>query len=103
MTSLYAAIPKIIDRFDFKQVHKVMTFLNWTWAGNTAVPTIFELEDQAQSLLNMAVQLFEERGCPASGMLVATGGFEATVQCYESGESQLQLLFYVDSCSDKAD
>ena len=44
--SLYAAIPILMNRFDFAQVHKVMTFLNWRWAlteADHAVPSQSEL------------------------------------------------------------
>lgn len=97
--SLYAAIPIVMNRFDFGQVHKVMTFLNWTWAGDGAVPTQYQLEDEAQSQLNKCVAEYERRGCPKSGMLIASGGFEATVQTFEEGQPRLQLTFYVDTRS----
>lgn len=95
--SLYTAIPIIMNRFDFKQVEKVMECLNWNWA--TGRPTLAQLRDEALNQLNCCVDEFYRRNQPPSGMLIASGGFEATVQTFESGQPRLQLTFYVDSTS----
>jgi hypothetical protein len=97
--TLHNNLPIVMDRFDFDKVHKVMTFLNWTWAGAGAVPTIDQLKSCAYELLHQAVQSYDECGSPSTGASVATGGFQATVDVYDSGATQLTLLFYVDSCS----
>ena len=97
--SLYAAIPIVMDRFDFEKVQKVMEFLNWTWTGMGEVPTIAELEETALYLLTGCVREFELKGSPLSGMLYATGGFQARVKCFERSEPRLELTFYVDSHS----
>ena len=99
--SLYSSINDVMERFDFDKVHKVMTFLNWTWATTTGgtVPSIDELKACAYQLLHLAVQSHEERGRPLTGSNVATGGFEAAVVVYDSGRAELCLLFYVDSKS----
>jgi hypothetical protein len=97
--SLYAAIPKIMDRFDFEKVEKVMRFLNWKWsttANGYDVPSVAELESEAYRQLHECVRIFEARGCPASGMNVSSGGFQALVMTFEKGDPQLQLVFYVD-------
>lgn len=94
--SLFNKIPEIIDRFDFDKVDKVMTFLNWTWAAGS-VPTIDELKATAYVCLDTAVLEYEKMGRPARGMNVSTGGFEATINVFESGTEELQLLFYVDA------
>jgi hypothetical protein len=96
--SLYAAIPIVMNRFDFAKVHKVMAFLDWKWVtpDGYATPTQFQLEHEAYRQLNQCVAEFEKRGCPASGMNVSSGGFQALVMTFEKGDPQLQLVFYVD-------
>lgn len=96
---LYAAIPIVMDRFDFRRVERVMTFLNWRWAYQGRVPTLDELESEAYRQLHQCVAEFEKRGNPKSGMNIASGGFQATIVCFESGKPQLKLTFYVDSVS----
>lgn len=101
-TSLRAAIPIVMNRFNFEQVHKVMTFLNWKWSTTSVgynVPTLTDIMDEAQRQLTMAVDEYEKRGCPQSGMNVSSGGFQANVVTFEKGAPQLQLLFYVDESS----
>jgi hypothetical protein len=99
MPSLHAAIPFAIDRFDFEKVQKVMEFLGWTWSGNGKSPTIDELKGTAFYLLSGCVHEFETRGRPKEGMLYATGGFQARVECFEKSDPRLELLFYVDTAS----
>lgn len=62
---------EIIDTFDFENVHKAMTLLNWKWwfsGEEDRVPTLEELKEQADKMLNDA-----RNGCPYS-----TGGFSVT-------------------------
>jgi hypothetical protein len=100
--SLYARIPEVMERFDFEKVQRTMEFLNWKWANTSAgnsTPTVEELESEAYRQLHEVIRIYEERGRPVSGMNVASGGFEARVDVYSSGNSALQLLFYVDCAS----
>jgi hypothetical protein len=100
--SLYAAIPIVMNRFNFEQVHKVMTFLNWKWATTSvgyAVPTLNDLMNEAHRQLTMAVDEYYRRDQPPSGMNISSGGFQANVVTFEKGTPQLQLLFYVDESS----
>ena len=94
--SLHDQISGVMDRFNFDKVHKVMTFLNWTWASSDGVPSIEELKSCAYYCLSQTVMEFEKHGCLPNGMNVSTGGFEATINVFQSGTTQLQLLFYVD-------
>lgn len=96
--SLYDAIPIIMDRFDFEKIQKVMAFLNWRWLG-TGVPSIHQLKSTAHEMLSGCVQMFEEKGRPATGMVWSTGGFTATVQCFDNGAPRLDLVFYVEHWS----
>lgn len=59
-------IDNILDEFDFEQVHKVMVFLEWKWAGE-GVPTISTLRKRAREMLNYAA----DHAVGTSG----TGGF----------------------------
>lgn len=103
MASLHDKIDEVIARFDFEQVHKVMTFLKWEWAytvaGGRGVPTIGELKSTAQHLLFLAVDDYEKNGKPPTGAYVSTGGFSASVDVYRDGHDQVRLLFYVNEVS----
>jgi hypothetical protein len=87
-------IDKIMDWFDFEQVHKVMTALDWKWGGDRAVPTIPKLRKQARELMKMALiglsNNFEEKSYSA-----ATGGFEATAFQDKDNSRILDLKFVV--------
>lgn len=100
--TLHAAIPEIMDRFKFDHVQRTMELLNWTWGwtwGNSKTPSIDELKSTAYHVLSGCVNMFIEKGRPKTGMLWATGGFQAMVHVYEGGREELQLVFYVDSAS----
>lgn len=58
----------IVESFDYEQVHKAMTALNWTWVTtDTKTPTVKELKDD---LLHKFIELFEEK-CDT----ISSGGF----------------------------
>lgn len=95
MSSLHDKIPEIMAEFDFAKVHKVMTFLNWKWS-DAVPPSIEELKSTASYLLHNCIAIFEARGCPPEGSLLATDGFQATITCFVAGRPRLSLLFYVD-------
>lgn len=99
--SLYNQIAPILDRFNFRDVQRTMELLNWRWGG-PSVPSLDELRAEADRQLRTCVSIYEQRGCPASGMLVASGGFQAMIHRYERSElPTLQLVFYVDSASQR--
>jgi hypothetical protein len=100
MKSLYSLIPAILERFNFENVHRTMELLNWHWAG-LGIPTVEQLRFEATRHLETCVSEFEKAGCPKSGMLVASGGFQAMIHCFGRGEPELQLIFYVDSASER--
>lgn len=93
---LYSQIEDIMERFQFDKVHAVMTFLNWTWARHGVVPTVQELRDEARRQLAEVVSHWIKMGSPAAGASVASGGFRATMNVFESGEASVDLIFYVD-------
>ena len=99
--SLRSQIPAILDRFNFRDVQRTMELLNWRWSG-LGTPSLEQLRAEAYRQLHTCVDIYEQRGCPASGMLVASGGFQAMVHRYERSElPELQLVFYVDSASQR--
>lgn len=66
-------IDDIMDNFNFEKVHKVMTFLNWTWYNletmKEYIPTIQEIRSSARDRLKTV--LLEKYGYCESGGLVA--------------------------------
>jgi hypothetical protein len=87
-------IDEIMDWFDFEQVHKVMTALDWKWGDAESVPTMPELRKQARELMKTALiglsNNFEEKNYSA-----ATGGFEVTAFLEEDDVRILDLKFIV--------
>jgi len=70
-------IKNIIDNFDFHKVNKVMTFLNWTWAGSSKSPSISQLKVKATELLNDICDDYYDNEYWEFAS-VGSGGFEAT-------------------------
>lgn len=99
---LHDAIPTVMSQFNFEEVHKVMTSLNWTW-GNGRVPTVEELRECAEKLLKICVDSWIIDDCDPHGALVATGGFETRVDVYRGGHPELVLLFYVNRTTDSGE
>jgi len=97
--NLYSKIDEVMDRFDFDKVHKVMTFLDWTWAWEGTVPSVETLKAEAYRQLSTAIDVYVQQGEPKTGMTVASGGFQASVVTFVTGKPKLELLFYVDRCS----
>lgn len=64
-------VEKIIEEFDFKTVHKIMTIMDWTYDSCTQSPTVEILKETARGILNDVVQNKYESGS------VSTGGFRA--------------------------
>lgn len=95
MYNFYKEIPQIIDNFDFDKIHEVMTMLEWRWYSIDRVPNVEELKGAAIQILCTCIGEFEKRGRPVQGMYVSTGGFTARIHCYESGDPDLQLGFYI--------
>lgn len=77
---------KILEQFDFYQVHKTMIALGWNWSfGNNkrGIPDINTLRNEAKSML---LRVYEEETSQLS-----SGGFSCG---YEEGE--LWLTFNVE-------
>jgi hypothetical protein len=61
----------LVNQFDFARVHKVMTVLDWTWAGD-GVPGVVSMVETAHRLLE---DLEESKRDVTS---ISTGGFRAS-------------------------
>ena len=82
-----AMIAEIMEDFDFKKVHKVMTFLDWKWAigkGERTVPSVYRLIKQAEQLLT-EVTKYDDGGHHE----VATGGLRVVFD--EDGDLELRF------------
>ena len=80
----FDAIENIMDNFDFDNVHKVMTYLNWEWANTeNGVPTKSELRSEARRLIKMAIK---------DKTRVSTGGFEVDYIDEDGGWVSLKFV-----------
>ena len=78
-------IDEVMDNFDFNKVHKVMKFLNWTWAfAAEGVPEVYELKEQARRLLNECLYDMIKHG--EDNWNIGTGGFYARATNYKEAE-----------------
>ena len=85
----FEAIGKIMDTFDFAQVHKAMVALDWHWGnleGGLGIPDEVELRSEARQLLTRAIK---------EKMSIATGGFWVKYQEDEENE-WIDLKFVVE-------
>ena len=53
-------IEEILDNFDFESVHKIMSYMNYTWL-NSGVPSIKDMKEAAAELLNR-IKNMKEKG-----------------------------------------
>lgn len=83
-------IKYILDNFDFVEVNRVMTILDWQWWGSKLSPTINELKNQANKMLN---EIYNEE----DGSWSETGGFRVT-----KFEEHLELLFIITDYSSRS-
>jgi len=67
---------QLMKEFDFKKIHEVMTFLNWTWYFED-VPSIEDLKNRVEELSNECIARYVNRKYKygSDRMYVATGGF----------------------------
>lgn len=93
MSSLHNQIHEVMESFDFKQVLKVMHFLDWKWKGKTV--TLQDLKDTAHQCLWEAASGYEKEGQGPYQYSVSTGGFIAEVQTFKNAAPRLSLTFYV--------
>jgi len=75
-------IDMVLNNFDFHAVRQAMGALNWQWAPENRVPTLGELYNKAEALLNTAVD---------ENTVISSGGFEAA--CVDGG---MALRFVIE-------
>jgi len=85
-----ANVQQILANFDFEKVRKVMELLNWKWVDSEKTPTIGELYQTAEQLLNMVSNSLFTTSDQSTEEL---GGFVATI--YDNGD--LRLSFVVEN------
>lgn len=94
----YDMINEILAWFDFEKVHKTMTALNWTWAGE-GVPTIRSLKESAEQRLNDAIEQVLDPSNEEHhdiGWISSSGGLKATAWRDENHNlARIQLEFVV--------
>lgn len=69
------AINSILDNFDFEKVHRVMSYLNWTWR-NDGVPSVDYLKNEVRKLI---VEALTSEDIEYS-YHIATGGFDIRIE-----------------------
>ena len=95
----YDMVNEVLAHFDFDKVKQTMDALDWTWRGSKETPTIQELKEEAERLLNNAIDQVlstknEERH--EVGWIAATGGFKAMAWKTKKGKlAKVQLEFIV--------
>jgi len=70
---------KALNDFNFKNVHNVMRYLDWTWHNEEQAPTQIQMIEMVEELFEHAIKNVEDTGFSYS----ASGGFFVTV--FESG------------------
>lgn len=75
MKNIQDDIDNIMDNFDFRKVHEVMTMLNWKWGLSPEVPTESEIRANARRKMKRAVEetqrlKLNEYSCESGGLRV---------------------------------
>ena len=96
-------VKEVISTFDFDKVHKVMTFLGWTWHYDK-VPDLQELKSKAQELLEDACKkcLGHKKTSRDIPYIIMTGGFriEAYPNKKKTKIKELRLEFVLATSFD---
>lgn len=88
-----AMIAEVMEGFDFEQVHRVMTVLDWKWNighDEMVVPSIYRLMKKAERMLR-EVSKYEDK----QRHEIATAGFRAV---FDENED-LELRFEIETSS----
>ena len=87
------AAARILDSFDFENVHDCMQAMGWKWGAQ--IPSAHMLQAQARELLEALI------ADPAT-VEIEAGGFRATRES-QSGHEELRLSFVIDTAWTFAD
>jgi hypothetical protein len=81
------AVAKILDSFDFENVHACMQAMSWKWGSQ--VPSVHALHAQARELLDSLIS-------DPDTVDIEVGGFRATRE-FQSGHEEIRLSFVIDT------
>ena len=95
--SLQEQINYIMDTFEFERVRSVMEFLDWTWAAVGGVPSLEEIKQLAEYVMQNACERLDQQR-PGQDTFVSTGGFCAHIYRWDSGDC-MELTFGVSCAS----
>src|SRR3990172_181103 len=84
-------IDGLIMRIDFYRIQKVMTVLEWTWGENENSPSLSELQERAESLLEMVLS----GKCSEA----STGGFFA----WRNSDEDFGIRFVLEESSSSSE
>ena len=85
-----------LDEFDFERVHKVMEFLDWTWADAAEVPDVLALRRNCRKYLQNVVVGALERKDTGGEYIEGCGGFRFEAKLYEDGFLWLRMSFTIE-------
>jgi len=74
--------------FDFKKVHKTMTFLDWRWGIEAKVPSLEEIKSHAKEKLKRVCR--DSNGQDRFG--INSGGFLGEIVSHESEILRLSFV-----------
>lgn len=89
------AIDECLSEFDFKRVHKVMTFLKWKWRDK-GVPKIYDLVKAAEKQLIESYEGITK--CNSNDYCVYSGGFVS--MCKRQDNDYVFELYFVLTSSE---
>lgn len=90
-------IEDIIDNFEFENVHKYMTLIDWTWYqsdGSYKTPTIPEMKEAVRCLLADTYREFKRRD--ENEWKIFNGGFQAIVGTDRDNDIYMKLEFIAE-------
>ena len=88
-------ISGILNEFNFDKVHRVMTFLNWTWGYEEIVPDVDTIRKSARERMDNAINGCLKECPPGVPFLASSGGLEATASKNEYGQIDYVGLNFV--------
>lgn len=94
---MWTLIDDVIENFNFENIHKYMTIIDWTWVqedGNYKIPTIPEMKVAAQALLKEAYMGFKT--IEKNEWKLYDRGFQALVGVDKDNDIYMKLEFIAE-------
>ena len=91
-------IAEVMEGFDFENVHKVMQYMEWTWAiehDEKAVPSVYRIMKQSERLLTEVSQYTD-----GERHEIATGGLRAILDENQDLELRFEIETSTSFCAD---